>query len=99
MKAIAEEVGRDWKMMGRFLGLSEPEIQQIDHANQRNLHEAAMEALNKSVIHYQACTHEEVTIFLLFLRWRDKMGPRATVNALKKALTDLKLMNIVHKFF
>ena len=45
LKPIAEEVGRDWKMLGRYLGLKETEIQAIDHANPRNLHEASLEVL------------------------------------------------------
>ena len=45
LKAIAEEVGQDWKMLGRYLGLKEIDIQSIDHANSRDLHEAAYQTL------------------------------------------------------
>ena len=45
LKAIAEEVGQDWKMLGRYLGLKEKDIQAIDHANSRDLHEAAYQIL------------------------------------------------------
>ena len=47
LRPIAEEVGRDWKMLGRYLGLKETEIQAIDHANPRNLHEASFEVFTR----------------------------------------------------
>ena len=47
LRPIAEEVGKDWKMLGRYLGLKETEIQAIDHANPRNLHEASFEVFTR----------------------------------------------------
>lgn len=47
LKAIGEEVGKDWRMLGRYLLLKEPEIQAIDHAYPKDLHEAALQVLLK----------------------------------------------------
>lgn len=78
LKAVAEEVGRDWKMLARYLGLDEVKIQSIHQSNFGDLHEAALQAL---------------------LRWQTAEGTKATPRALKRALTEMKLMSIVHKHF
>jgi len=45
MKAISEEVGRDWKMLGRYLGLDEPTLESIQQAHHGDLKEASYQAL------------------------------------------------------
>ena len=50
MKAIATEVGRDWKMLARHLGLDEGIIQSIHQANFGDLHEASLQALLRYVL-------------------------------------------------
>ena len=42
---IAKDVGREWKMLARHLGLSEPDIQAIHQANMFDLHEASLQSL------------------------------------------------------
>ena len=37
--------------------------------------------------------------FARFYRWKVTAGDKATPKALKKALVDMKLMAIVHKYF
>ena len=78
LRNLAAEVGKDWRMLARHLGLSEPDIDQIHHANQSDLHEASYKAI---------------------VRWQDKQGANATPSALSRALTDMKLLGIVHKYF
>ena len=38
-------------------------------------------------------------LFARFYRWKVTAGDKATPKALKKALVDMKLMAIVHKYF
>ncbi len=45
LKVIATEVGRDWRMLARHLGLDETIIQGIHQANFGDIHEAALQAL------------------------------------------------------
>lgn len=45
---IGKEVGKDWKMLARHLGVPEPDIQQISHAYYNDLHEASFQALTRS---------------------------------------------------
>ena len=78
LRKLAAEVGKDWKMLARHLGLSEPDIEQIQHANMGDLHEAS----------YKAIVH-----------WQKNQGPKATVASLRRALTEMKLLGIVHKYF
>ncbi len=42
---IAKDIGREWKMLARHLGVTEPDIQSINQANMYDLHEAALQAL------------------------------------------------------
>ena len=42
---IAKEIGKDWKMLSRHLGLPEYEIQSINQAYMFDLHEASFQAL------------------------------------------------------
>lgn len=42
---IGKEVGKDWKMLSRHLGVSEPDIQQINNQYVMDLHEASLQAL------------------------------------------------------
>ena len=42
---IAKDIGREWKMLARHLGLSEPDIQAIHQANMFDLHEASLQSL------------------------------------------------------
>lgn len=44
---IAKDIGTEWKMLSRHLGLSEPEIQAIDRAYMFDLHEAGFQALKR----------------------------------------------------
>ena len=53
---IAKEIGNDWKMLARRLGLTESDIQAIDKANMFDLHEASLQALMRSVIQYHYTT-------------------------------------------
>ena len=46
---LAAEVGRDWKMVARYLGLDETTIDSISRAHQDSLHEAALQSLRKWV--------------------------------------------------
>lgn len=78
LNSVAKDVGRDWKMLSRHLGLDETSIQSINQANMGDLHEAAYQAL---------------------LRWKKDFGLKATPKAFKRALTDMRLMGIVHKYF
>ena len=50
LKAIATEVGRDWKMLGRHLGLPEHEIQQITQEHRYDLHEASLQVLMRYIM-------------------------------------------------
>lgn len=77
LKLISEEVGRDWKMLGRHLGLDESTLDSIQQAYYSDLKEASYQTL---------------------LRWQKKAGPEASPQDLKQALTDMKLMAIVHKY-
>lgn len=45
LKLISEEVGRDWKMLGRYLGLDEPTLESIQQAHYSDLKEASYQAL------------------------------------------------------
>jgi hypothetical protein len=45
LKAISEEVGRDWKMLGRHLGLDEAELESIQQAYYSDLKEASYQTL------------------------------------------------------
>lgn len=47
LKAISEEVGRDWKMLGRHLGLDEITLEQIQQAYLSNLKEASFQVLKR----------------------------------------------------
>ena len=47
LKKIASEVGREWKMLSRYLGLDETTIDSIHRANFGDLQEAALQALLK----------------------------------------------------
>jgi len=47
LKTISEQVGRDWKMLARHLGLDEPTVQSIHQANFGDLHEASLQALQR----------------------------------------------------
>ena len=44
---IAQDVGTDWKMLSRHLGLDETTIQSIRQSNSHDLREAAYQALLK----------------------------------------------------
>ena len=46
---LAGEVGKEWKMVARYLGLDETTIDSISRAHQDSLHEAALQALRKWV--------------------------------------------------
>lgn len=78
LRELAAEVGKDWKMLARHLGLPETDIQQIQHAHLFDLHEASYQAI---------------------VRWQDKQGTKATVASLRRALSDMKLLGVVHKYF
>lgn len=78
LNSVARDIGRDWKMLSRHLGLDETSIQSIQQAHFSDLHEASYQAL---------------------LRWKKDFGAKATPRAFKRALTDMKLMGIVHKYF
>jgi len=45
MKAVSDAVGRDWKMLSRYLGLDEATIESIQQAYQSDLKEASYQAL------------------------------------------------------
>lgn len=45
LKLISEEVGRDWKMLGRHLGLDEATLESIQQAYYSDLKEASYQAL------------------------------------------------------
>ena len=45
LKLISEEVGREWRMLGRHLGLDEATLEAIHQANLYNLKEAAYQTL------------------------------------------------------
>ncbi len=45
LKLISEEVGRDWKMLGRYLGLDEATLESIQQAHYSDLKEASYQAL------------------------------------------------------
>lgn len=45
LKLISEAVGRDWKMLGRHLGLDEATLEQIQQAYHLDLKEASYQAL------------------------------------------------------
>lgn len=47
LKLISEEVGRDWKMLGRHLGLDEATLESIQQAYFTDLKEAAYQMLHK----------------------------------------------------
>ena len=47
LKLISREVGREWKMLARHLGLDETTIQGIHQANFGDLHEASLQSLLK----------------------------------------------------
>ncbi|KAL5506854.1 hypothetical protein EMCRGX_G008604 [Ephydatia muelleri] len=78
LNSVAREIGRDWKMLSRHLGLDETSIQSIQQAHFADLHEASYQAL---------------------LRWKKDYGAKATPRAFKRALTEMKLMGIVHTYF
>jgi hypothetical protein len=78
LKAIADEVGKEWKMLSRHLNVDEVDIDSISREHHGDLKEAALKAL---------------------LKWKVTAGDKATPKALKKALVDMKLLAIVHKYF
>ena len=45
LNTVAKEIGRDWKMLSRQLGLDETSIQSIHQAHFGDLHEASYQAL------------------------------------------------------
>lgn len=45
LNSVAREIGRDWKMLSRHLGLDETSIQSIQQAHFADLHEASYQAL------------------------------------------------------
>ena len=45
MKAVSDAVGRDWKMLARYLGLDEATIESIQQAHHSDLKEASYQAL------------------------------------------------------
>lgn len=47
LKQISEEVGRDWRMLGRHLGLDEATLESINQAHFSDLKEASYQALLK----------------------------------------------------
>lgn len=47
LKLISEEVGRDWRMLGRHLGLDEATLESIHQAHFSDLKEASFQALLK----------------------------------------------------
>lgn len=47
LKLISEEVGRDWRMLGRHLGLDEATLESINQAHFSDLKEAAYQTLLK----------------------------------------------------
>lgn len=47
LKLISEEVGRDWRMLGRHLGLDEPTLESIHQANFADLKEASYQMLSR----------------------------------------------------
>lgn len=47
LKLISQEVGREWKMLARHLGLDEATVQGIHQANFGDLHEASLQSLQK----------------------------------------------------
>ena len=47
LKLISEEVGRDWRMLGRHLGLDEATLESIHQAHFTDLKEASYQALLK----------------------------------------------------
>ncbi|XP_064390312.1 FAS-associated death domain protein-like [Halichondria panicea] len=76
---IATDVGRDWRMLSRYLGLDDTTITSIQLQSQGDLAEASLQSL---------------------LRWQKNSGPeKATPRALKAALTEMKLLGIVHTHF
>ena len=50
LKAISEEVGRNWKMLGRYLGLDEATLDSIHQAHFSDLKEASYQALLRYAI-------------------------------------------------
>lgn len=49
IKMISEEVGRDWKMLGRHLGLDEATLDSINQAHFHDLKEASFQMLLRFV--------------------------------------------------
>lgn len=45
LNSVARDIGRDWKMLSRHLGLDETSIQSIQQAHFSDLHEASYQAL------------------------------------------------------
>lgn len=97
MKAISEEVGRDWKMLGRYLGLDEATLDSIHQAHYSDLKEASYQALLRYVIMGVVNNLGPHTVNVL-CRWKTN-SPTANPLVLKQALMDMKLMSIVHKYF
>lgn len=47
---ISKEVGKDWKMLSRHLGLIETDIQAINQAYMFDLHEASLQSLLRCIV-------------------------------------------------
>ena len=50
LRLVAGEVGREWKMLARYLGLDEITIESIHQAHFGDLHEASLQSLLKWVV-------------------------------------------------
>ena len=79
-------------MLGRHLGLDESTLESIQQAYFSDLKEASYQTLLRYLLQVFC------PLYYAHSRWQKKAGPEASPQDLKQALTDMKLMAIVHKY-